>query len=196
MLLTTPLTDEDVEKLNIGEIIYLTGIIFTARDKAHERALRLKKFPADLRGGVVFHAGPIVKKEKGKWKIIAIGPTTSSRMNSLEPEFIDRFRIGGIIGKGGMNEDVIKSMRKNKAVYLSMTGGCASSTSRMIKEIKKVYWLNLGIPEAVWILEVEKFGPLIVAIDTEGNSLYENVNKRVDENLKSLLDNYRVGNQP
>lgn len=194
--LRTPLSGEDVKRLKRGDIVYVSGVIYTARDRAHEKSLGLRKFPADLTGGIVFHAGPIVKKEKDRWKIIAIGPTTSSRMNSLEPEFIERFRIRGIIGKGGMNEDVMKSMRKNKAVYLSMTGGCAASIAEMIKEVKKVYWLNLGIPEAVWVLKVEKFGPLIVAIDAKGNSLYENVNKRVEENLKFLLNNSRVRDQP
>ena len=186
MLLTIPLTDECVEKLEVGEIVYLTGIISTVRDKAHERALRLGKFPIDLKNGVIFHSGPIVKKEKDEWRIIAIGPTTSSRMNSLEPEFIERFKIKGIIGKGGMNEDVMKSMRENKAVYLSMTGGCAASIAEMVKEVRGVYWLDLGIPEAVWVLRVEKFGPLVVSIDAKGNSLYEEIDKRVRENLKGI----------
>jgi len=184
--LRTPLAEEDVKRLRLGDIVYVSGVIYTARDRAHEKALKEGKFPENLKGGIIFHSGPIVKKEKKKWEIIAIGPTTSSRMNSLEPEFIERFKIRGIIGKGGMNEDVMKSMRKNKAVYLSMTGGCAASIAEMIKEIKKVYWLDLGIPEAVWVLEVEKFGPLIVAIDAKGNSLYEEVNKRVEENLKRI----------
>ncbi len=195
--LRTPLSRKDVEGLRLGDVVYLTGLIYTARDRAHERALKENKFPGNLEGGVVFHAGPIVRKEKGKWRIIAVGPTTSSRMNSLEPEFIGRFKIRGVIGKGGMSEAVIDSMKENRAVYLSMTGGCASSTPKMIREIKGVYWLDLGIPEAVWVLEVEKFGPLIVSIDTKGDSLYEKVNKRVEENLKSLLSYHPgSGDQP
>ncbi|RLI93352.1 MAG: fumarate hydratase [Candidatus Altiarchaeales archaeon] len=188
MLLTTPLTDECVEKLEAGEIVYLTGIISTVRDKAHERALRLGKFPIDLKNGVIFHSGPIVKKEKDEWVIIAIGPTTSSRMNSLEPEFIERFNIRAVIGKGGMNEGVMKSMRENRSVYLSMTGGCAASIAEMVKEVRGVYWLDLGIPEAIWVLRVEKFGPLIVSIDAKGNSLYEEIDKRVQENLKGISE--------
>lgn len=188
MLLTTPLTDEGVEKLEVGEIVYLTGIISTVRDKAHERALRLRKFPIDLKNGIIFHSGPIVRREGDRWVIIAIGPTTSSRMNSLEPEFIERFKIKGIIGKGGMNEGVMKSMRENKAVYLSMTGGCAASIGGMIEEVRGVYWLDLGIPEAIWVLRVEKFGPLVVSIDAKGNSLYGKVDKRVQENLRGISE--------
>jgi fumarate hydratase subunit beta len=185
--LKTPLTEEKIGKLRLGDIVYISGMIYTARDRAHERALRERQFPADLEGGVVFHAGPITEKEKGRWRIVAIGPTTSSRMNSLEPEFIKKFKVKAVIGKGGMDENVRKALKKNKAVYLSMTGGCAASASQKIKDIKGVYWLDLGIPEAVWALQVEKFGPLIVSIDAKGNSLYEKVDGRVEDSLNSIL---------
>lgn len=174
MNLKTPLKEKDIKKLRTGEIVYLSGKVYTARDKAHEKALQKGRFPVDLTNGVIFHSGPLVKKEKGNWKIIAIGPTTSSRMNSFEPEFIDKFRIKAIIGKGGMSKEVVKAM-KNKAVYLSMTGGCAAISASRIKRVVSVKWLDLGIPEAVWVLDVEKLGPLIVAIDSNGNSLYEKI---------------------
>jgi fumarate hydratase subunit beta len=189
--LRTPLSVEDVKKLRVGDIVRISGMVCTVRDGAHERALKRGKFPVDIEGGVVFHAGPIVKGDDG-WRIIAIGPTTSSRMNSLTPGFIDRFGIRAIIGKGGMDKEVVKSMRKNNLVYFSMTGGCASSTPRMIKEITGVYWLDLGVPEAVWVLEVERFGPLIVSIDTQGKSLYEGVGKTVEKRLKALLEDHWI----
>lgn len=178
-----PLTIGDIRKLKLNDIVYLSGTVFTARDKAHERAIKDGKFPTETSNGVLFHAGPIVKKEKGKYRIIAIGPTTSSRMNSTEPEFIRKFDIRAIIGKGGMNENVINAM-KNKAVYLSMTGGCAAIGAKFVKKVKDAKWLDLGIPEAVWILEVKNLGPLIVSIDSGGNSLYKKIENNVQINLK------------
>lgn len=186
--LKIPLTVEDIKKLKLNDIVYLSGTVFTARDKAHERAINEGKLPIDSGNSVLFHAGPIVKKERGKYRIIAIGPTTSSRMNSTEPEFIRKFNIHAIIGKGGMDDNVVNAM-KNNAVYLSMTGGCAAIGAKFVKKVKDVRWLDLGIPEAVWILEVENLGPLIVSIDSGGNSLYGNIEKEVNINMRRLLEN-------
>jgi len=185
MYLITPLKNAEIKNLNLGEVVYLSGIIYTARDKAHQKALAEGKFPGDIRGGVIFHSGPLAKKEKDEWKMIAIGPTTSSRMNSLEPEFIEKFGIAAIIGKGGMNKKVAEAM-KGKAIYLAMTGGCAARAASQIKKVKGVEWLELGEPEAIWVLEAEKLGPLIVAIDAKGNSIYDEVNKKVTANLERI----------
>ena len=177
MNLRTPLSKEDILKLRTGDIVYLSGEIVTARDKAHQKALKDGEFPADIENGALFHAGPIAKKgsiarkDGNDWKIVAIGPTTSSRMNSLEADFIKKFKISAIIGKGGMNSPVIEAMKGN-CVYLSMTGGCAALAAKSIKAVKDVHWPELGIPEAVWVLEVENLGPLTVAIDSEGNTIY------------------------
>jgi fumarate hydratase subunit beta len=186
MYLITPLKNADIKKLKTGDIVYVSGTVYTARDKAHQKALKEGIFPGDLKGGVVFHSGPLVKKEKNGWKIIAIGPTTSSRMNSSEPGFIERFGISAIIGKGGMDRNVAEAM-KGQAVYLAMTGGCAATAASHIKKVLGVEWLELGEPEAVWALETEKLGPLIVAIDANGNSIYDAVNKRVKDNLEKIL---------
>ncbi|MCK4491331.1 MAG: fumarate hydratase C-terminal domain-containing protein [Candidatus Altiarchaeales archaeon] len=183
--LKTPLSESDVAKLKVGDIVYLSGIVVTARDRAHERALKDGKFPVDIRGGVIFHAGPVVKKEDGRWRIVAIGPTTSSRMNPVEAEFIKKFGVGGIIGKAGMSREVADAM-ENKAVYLAMTGGCAAIAANAVKNVIAVYWLDLGIPEAVWVLDVSRLGPLIVGIDSHGSSLYEKVNKKVRENIAGI----------
>lgn len=171
--LKTPLREEEVKKLKIRDIIYLSGKLFTARDKAHLRILEFlekgKKLPFNLNKGIIFHAGPLAKKEKNNWKIFALGPTTSFRMNDLEKKIMKEFKIKAIIGKGGMKKEIFK----RRGVYLAMTGGCAAITLKKIKEIKNVYWEDLGLAEAVWELKVKNFGPLIVAIDGKGNSLYE-----------------------
>ncbi len=185
--LETPLSESDIKRLHIGDIVYLSGVVYTARDRAHVRALSTGEFPGSSEGAVIFHAGPIVKKEKGKWKIIAVGPTTSSRMNSVEPEFIERFKVRAIVGKGGMDGNVRDSIKENNAVYLSMTGGCAASASMKVKEVCSVHWLDLGVPEAVWVLRIEGLGPLVVSIDSDGNSIYDRVDEVVCRNLDQLF---------
>lgn len=160
---------EDIKRLKVGEIIYLSGRVCTARDKAHERALQVNSFPVT---DVLFHSGPLVRRKGDGWEMVSIGPTTSSRMNSLEPEFIERFGIKAVIGKGGMDGGVVEAMR-GKTVYLAMTGGCAAITASQVKKIVDVLWLDLGVPEAVWVLDVDKLGPLVVAIDCNGNTIYK-----------------------
>ncbi len=166
--LKTPLCSKDVLALKAGDIVYLTGRIFTARDSAHKKMLKEKKLPFDFsKSLVIFHAGPMITDDK----CIALGPTTSSRMNELEPETIRKFGVRAIIGKGGMNGEVAKAMN-GKCVYLAFTGGCAAIGASMVKEVVALHWPELGMAEGVWELEVEKFGPLVVAIDSRGKSLY------------------------
>jgi fumarate hydratase subunit beta len=186
MYLITPLKNADIRKLKLGDIVYISGKIYTARDKAHQKALSSDKFPGDIKGGIIFHCGPIAKKEKSGWKMVAIGPTTSSRMNGLEPEFIERFGVAAIIGKGGMDNGVAQAL-KGKAVYLAMTGGCAATAGAQIKKVVSAEWLELGEPEAVWVLEADRLGPLIVAMDANGNSIYEDVNRKAKDNLENIF---------
>jgi fumarate hydratase subunit beta len=188
MILITPLKNKDIEALGVGDIVYVSGRLCTARDKAHQRALKEKSFPCDLSGSVLFHAGPAVKKTGKNWSVVAVGPTTSSRMNSLEPDFIKSFGVKAIIGKGGMDEAAAKALKENKCVYLSMTGGCAATAAAQIKKVVGVEWLDLGIPEAVWVLDVEKFGPLVVSMDSCGNSIYADVKQNVKKNLASIKE--------
>lgn len=144
-----------------------------------------KAQPVDLKGSVLFHCGPLVVERNG-WELIAAGPTTSARMNKLEPRFIQASGVRGIIGKGGMSAPTVEAMKENGCVYLSMTGGAAVLAAQGIKRVKGVEWLDLGVPEALWILEVEHLGPLTVAIDSHGNSLYERVEREVNSNLTSI----------
>jgi fumarate hydratase subunit beta len=187
--LTVPLKEDDVKKLNIGDIVYLSGIIYTGRDEVHIHALELakegKKPPVDFKDMVLFHCGPVMQKdENGEWHVIAAGPTTSSRMNSLEPDFIERFGVKAIIGKGGMSEPTVEAMKKHGAVYLAMTGGAAALAASAFKKVHGVEWFEFGMPEAIWILEAEDLGPLVVGIDSHGNSIYRNVDENVAKNRK------------
>jgi fumarate hydratase subunit beta len=191
MKLKTPLSEKDIRTLKVGDTVTIDGTIITGRDEVHIRALEQaregRKLPLDLNGAVIFHAGPIMKKDGVKWKAIAAGPTTSSRMNSMEPEFIERFNVRAIIGKGGMSQPTVDAMAKFGCVYLAFTGGAAVQGAEGITDVRGVEWLDLGMPEAMWILEVRSFGPMTVAIDTNGDSLY----KRVDDEVKANLVNAR-----
>lgn len=186
--LKTPLKEEDVRGLKVGETVYMDGVVFTGRDEVHIHALEYldkgKKVPVDFKGAALFHCGPIMRKTGEKWVAVAAGPTTSSRMNSLEPQFIEKFRPGAIIGKGGMSQPTVDAMKRYGCVYLAITGGAAVLAAQGIKSVSGVEWFELGMPEAIWILNTENFGPLTVAIDAHGNSLYADVNLKIKENEK------------
>jgi fumarate hydratase subunit beta len=194
--LKTPISEEDVRKLNVNDTIYITGTMFTARDEAHHRALEFheegKELPIDLLGLAVFHCGPIVKKEDDKWIIVAAGPTTSTRMDLFEDKFIKNFKVRVVIGKGGMGKRTTDAMKKHGAVYGALTGGAAVLAAKAIKNVRSVEWFDLGMPEAMWVLEVEDFGPLTVAIDAHGNNLFEDVRKSVEEIKQKVYEKLGV----
>jgi len=176
--------------LKARDTVYVTGTLVTARDQAHKRALEFlregKKLPVNLEGLAVFHCGPIVKREDEKWKVVAAGPTTSARMEPLEGDFITALGVRLIIGKGGMGPKTAEAMKSFGAAYAAFTGGAAVLAAKMIKAVKGVEWLDLGMPEALWVLEVEDFGPLTVAMDSHGNNLYADIIKRAEGNRERI----------
>jgi len=186
----TPISEEDVRKLKVNDVLYVTGTIVTARDQAHKRALEFfkqgKPLPINLEGLAVFHCGPVVSKEGDKWIAVAAGPTTSTRMDIFEDEFIKNFKVRVVIGKGGMGKKTTDAMAKYGAVYGAFTGGAAILAARAIKNVKSGEWLDLGTPEALWIFEVEEFGPLAVAIDSHGNNIFMDIQKKVEENKQKI----------
>jgi fumarate hydratase subunit beta len=186
----TPISEEEIRKLRINDTIYLSGTIVTARDEAHKRALELfnqgKKLPINLEGLAIFHCGPLMKKEGDLWHVVAAGPTTSSRMDVFEDQVIKNFKVRLIIGKGGMGKKIVNAMRMHGAVYGAFTGGAAVLAAKAIKQVKGVEWLDLGMPEAMWIFVVENFGPITVAIDTRGNNLFESVQMVAEKNKKKI----------
>ncbi|MEM2102591.1 MAG: FumA C-terminus/TtdB family hydratase beta subunit [Candidatus Bathyarchaeia archaeon] len=193
----TPISEEDIRKLKINDVLYITGTIVTARDQAHRRALEWakdgKKLPIDLKGLAVFHCGPIVKKEGDRWVAVAAGPTTSTRMDIFEDEFIKNFGVRVVIGKGGMGKRTTEAMKKYGAVYGAFTGGAAALAAKAIKNVRAVEWYDLGMPEALWIFEVEEFGPLSVAIDSHGNNIFDQVAKTAEENRAKIYAKLGIG---
>lgn len=188
MDLRAPLDESTVRSLRLGEEVTVSGTVFIGRDEVHLRALEMHErgeaLPADLRGGVLYHCGPIAQRTPDGWRIVAAGPTTSARMNSLEPRFIRDLGVRAIIGKGGMSRPTVEAMREHGCVYLAFPGGAAVLAARGIKRVRRVDWLDLGMPEALWTVEAERFGPLTVAIDAYGNSLYEEVERTVGANME------------
>jgi len=186
----TPISEEDVRKLKVNDVLYVSGTIVTARDQAHRRALEFfkqrKPLPLNLEGLAVFHCGPVVSKEGDKWIAVAAGPTTSTRMDIFEDEFIKDFKVRVVIGKGGMGKKTTDALAKYGAVYGAFTGGAAILAAKAIKRVKSVEWLDLGTPEAMWIFEVEEFGPLAIAIDSHGNNIFMDVAKTVEENKQKI----------
>lgn len=174
-ILTTPIKDEDLEDLRVGDVVYLTGHIVTCRDVAHRRLIEHKReLPVDIRGGAIFHAGPIVRKlDDGKYEMVSIGPTTSMRMEKFEKEFIEQTGVKLIVGKGGMGPLTEEGCKEFKAVHAIFPGGCAVVAATQVEEIERAEWLDLGMPETLWVNRVKEFGPLIISIDTQGNNLIE-----------------------
>ena len=169
--LTTPLSDKDLEKLNIGDKVLLTGVIYTGRDAAHKRLFDLitqnEKLPIPIAGQVIYFVGPTPAKP-GR-AIGSAGPTTSYRMDAFSPKLIE-LGLKGMIGKGNRSREVIDAMKKYKAVYFGATGGAGALIAKSIKKAEVVAYDDLG-PEAIRRLEVEDF-PVVVINDTKGNDLY------------------------
>ena len=176
--LKTPISSEDAKKLRVGDIVYLSGTVFTARDAAHQMMLENKDIPFDVSDMALYHCGPLMKKESGEWKVVSAGPTTSSRMELFEDKFIKKFKTNFIIGKGDMGKNTQKALQKYISVYTSYTGGAGALAADSIKKVKDVYYLDkLGMAEAVWIFEVKEFGPLIVSMDSHGGSIYKDTTR-------------------
>ncbi len=188
--LETPIGKEEILKLNAGDVVFITGTMVTARDEAHLRMLEYldegKELPFRIEEVVLYHCGPIIVEESGGYRAISAGPTTSARMNPLTPRLLERVESMVIVGKGGMNREVVDAL-KGKGVYLAYTGGAGALAAQAIKRVTGVYWEDLGMPEAAWVFEVENFGPCIVGIDAKGNSLYREVENRVEENFRKIL---------
>jgi len=168
----TPLTEEAASALRAGDVVSITGYIYTARDAAHKRLVNLlkegKELPIDIKDQIIYYVGPAPAKPG--YVCGPAGPTTSYRMDPYTPILLDR-GLRGMIGKGLRSKEVIESMKKNKAVYFAAVGGAAAVIAKSIKKSEVIAYEDLG-PEAIRRFYVENF-PAIVVIDSQGNNLYE-----------------------
>ena len=170
--ITTPLTAETIQQLKTGDMVKITGIIYSARDAAHKKLIELieagKELPFELNGNVIYYLGPTPAREGQV--IGSAGPTTSSRMDKYTPKLLE-LGLKGMIGKGRRSPKVIQAIVENRAVYLAAVGGAGALLSKCIKSSKVIAFDELGT-EAVREMYVEDF-PAIVAIDSEGNNIYK-----------------------
>ncbi|MEM0253554.1 MAG: FumA C-terminus/TtdB family hydratase beta subunit [Candidatus Bathyarchaeia archaeon] len=185
----TPVSEEQVRRIKVGDVIYLSGVLYSLRDAGHKRVLEYlrsgKLLPVSFSGMAVYHMGPVAKREGGRWRIISAGPTTSARMEDYVAEFIERTGVRVIVGKGGMGFKTAEACRRFGALYAVFPGGAGALAAKAIEEVEGVEWLDLGVPEALWVMRVKDFGPLMVVIDAEGNNYYDVVKSQVLKNLKA-----------
>ncbi len=191
-VLTTPFTEEDIRALRAGDVIFINGDVVTGRDDMHIRVVKEGlSLPADISGMALMHAGPIVKGSDGEgYSMVAIGPTTSMRMEKLEYDFMDKTGVRLIIGKGGMGERTAEACREFGAVHCVYPAGNAVVAAMCTEEIKGVAWLDLGMPEACWNIRVNDFGPLIVSIDSSGRNIFAEKKKeyaRIKEEQAEII---------
>lgn len=191
-ILITPISEEDLKYIKIGDIVYLTGSLTTCRDVAHRRLVEgHKELPVDVRNNAIFHAGPIIRPlENDKFEMVSVGPTTSMRMEKFEKEFVEQTGVKVIIGKGGMGPNTEYACKNFKAIHCVFPAGNAVVAATEVEEIVKAEWRDLGMPETLWNCRVKEFGPLIVSIDTNGNNLFEKnkviFNERKDKALEHI----------
>jgi fumarate hydratase, class I len=173
--LRAPLSEQQMRELEVGEVVMLSGEMFTGRDAVHSYLMKHES-PVDLRGSVLYHCGPVVLKQNGGYRITAAGPTTSIREEPYQADIIKRYGVRAVIGKGGMGNRTLEAMKETGAVYLNAIGGAAQYYARCIEQVLDVKLLEFGVPEAMWHLRVRDF-PAIVTMDAHGNSLHADVEK-------------------
>jgi len=204
--LTVPIEEKKIRELRIGDSVLLTGVIYTARDAAHkymkENFIAGPCPPAEepvyqvlrrgLAGGVIYHCGPVVRKLPAKgtgaerYEFVAAGPTTSIREEPYEADIIRHFGVRAVIGKGGMGPRTLAACQECGAVYLHAIGGAATLIAETVKEVRNVYKLEFGVPEALWEIRVEDF-PCVVTMDSHGQSLHARIEEASRRKLAELL---------
>ena len=182
--LQAPITEAQVRALKVGDVVLISGDMYTGRDAVHAHLMKNPP-PVDLNGQVLYHCGPVMMKQGDKWIVTAAGPTTSIREEPYEAHVINNYGVRVVIGKGGMGKKTLDALHSFGAVYLNGIGGAAQFYARAIKEVKGQYLPDFGIPEAMWHLRVENFAA-IVTMDAHGNSLHSDVERETGKHLAEL----------
>jgi L(+)-tartrate dehydratase beta subunit len=185
-ILNTPVSEQDMRQLRVGDSVTLNGVVFGIRDATQRRIFDEGIAPpVDLRGAICLHTAPNVKKEGAHYLPVSIGTTTSMRMERFTPGLIEQYGVRGIIGKGGLGEGSAKAMQQFGACYLAIVGGAAALQTIQIEAIEAVYWEDL-MPECVWQLRTRELGPLTVAIDSHGGNLYAQVREEAANRMRDV----------
>jgi fumarate hydratase, class I len=184
VVLTAPLTEDAVRALRVGDVVLISGEVFTGRDAVHAHLMKNAP-PVDLRGAVLYHCGPVMLQQGGEWVVKAAGPTTSSREEPYQATVIEKYGVRAVIGKGGMGAKTLAALEKSGAVYLNGIGGAAQFYARTVEQVLGVHLLDFGIPEAMWHLRVRNFAA-IVTMDAHGHSLHAGIEAETGEKLREL----------
>jgi fumarate hydratase class I len=184
VVLKTPLTEEQVRALKVGDVVLVSGKVFTGRDAVHAHLMKHDP-PVDLNGSVLYHCGPVVAKDGNGWRVTAAGPTTSIREEPYQADIIKRYGVRAVVGKGGMGGKTLAALKEAGAVYLNAIGGAAQFYARAIEGVDGVSLMEFGTPEAMWHLTVKDF-PAIVTMDAHGNSLHKDIEQESAKELAAL----------
>ncbi len=182
--LQAPISDEQIRALEVGDVVLVSGKMYTGRDAVHHHLMKHDP-PVDIRGGVLYHCGPVVVKEGEGWRVTAAGPTTSIREEPYQADIIKRYGVRVVIGKGGMGARTLAGLKESGAVYLNAVGGAAQFYARCINKVTGVSLMEFGTPEAMWHLDVTDF-PAIVTMDAHGNSLHKAIEDTSGTNLAQV----------
>jgi fumarate hydratase subunit beta len=188
--ISLPVSPDEIRKLKAGDEVAITGLMITARDAAHKYLVETDGEDVRdlLRGSMIYHCGPVVKKEGDTYSFVAAGPTTSIREEPYEATVIEKYGVRGVIGKGGMGAKTLQACGEFGSVYLSAVGGLATTLARSVVEVIDVHKLEeFGIPEAMWVIRVEDF-PAIVTMDAHGKSVHEEIAALSREKYEALLE--------
>lgn len=198
--LTMPISDEDIRSLKVGDTVMLSGVMLTGRDAVHkwmiDTFIDQKRTPEGddqevydaikplLEGGVIYHCGPVVAGlDTGDYKFVAAGPTTSIREEPYQGKVMAHFNAKGVIGKGGMGPKTLAACQEVPCVYFHAIGGAATLIAQSVKKVLGVHKMDFGVPEAIWVLEVEDF-PVVVTMDSHGASIH----KDVEDSSKAVFE--------
>jgi tartrate/fumarate subfamily iron-sulfur-dependent hydro-lyase beta chain len=190
--LNLPLTKEAVSSLRVGDMVSINGRIVTGRDKihkflSHERPSE-KEIPFNLKGTIIFHCGPVIRKTRKGFDVISAGPTTSIRMEMYEHQVISEYGLRGVMGKGGMGRKTLDALKEFDCVYLHTIGGAAAYLADRIKKVIDVWKLEeFGYTDAMWLFDVKEF-PAIVTMDAHGRSLHEEIEKKSLREFRRIIN--------
>lgn len=201
--LTMPISDEDIRSLKVGDTVSLNGVMLTGRDAVHkwliDTFVEKKREPQgddlevyeaikpQLDGGVIYHCGPVVAGlDTGDYRFVAAGPTTSIREEPYQGPVMDYFNIKGVVGKGGMGPKTLAACGSVPGVYFHAIGGAATLIAQSVKKVLGVHKLEFGVPEAIWVLQVEDF-PVVVTMDSHGNSIHADIQEQSAQVFERLV---------
>jgi fumarate hydratase class I len=184
--LVEPYTEDTIRALKMGDMVHVSGMVYTGRDAVHKFLHEGGTPPVNLTNQIIYHCGPVVIKEGKRWVVKAAGPTTSAREEPYQGHIIEQFNLRAVIGKGGMGPKTLEACKKVGCVYLHAIGGAAQVLAECVTEVLGVYLEEFGSPEAIWAFRVKDF-PAVVTMDARGNSLHAAVLEQSMERLKQLV---------